>query len=160
MIKILFVCLGNICRSPLAEGLLQNKINDAGLNKHFMVDSCGTSDFHIGELPDERTMESARLNGLELKHRGRQFNSDDFRHFHKILVMDNSNKKNVLRLARTKEDVEKVTLIRYYESGENEKNTDVPDPYYGGKEGFQNVFDILNRTTDLLLEDLKLQAEK
>jgi protein-tyrosine phosphatase len=160
MIKILFVCLGNICRSPLAEGLLQKKVNNSGLNRQVFVDSCGTSDFHIGELPDERTMENAKLNGIELKHRGRQFTSDDFRHFHKILVMDNSNKKNILRLARTKEDVEKVLLIRYCEPNELEKNTDVPDPFYGGEEGFNNVFNILNRTTDYLLEDLKTQIAK
>ncbi len=157
MFKILFVCLGNICRSPLAEGLLQNKIDSSGLSKRVLVDSCGTSDFHIGELPDERTMKNAKLNGIDLKHRGRQFTSDDFRHFHKILVMDDSNKKNVLRLARTKDDVEKVILLRFYEPNKVDKNKDVPDPYYGGEEGFQNVYNILNRTTDHLLEELKEQ---
>ncbi|PTB95157.1 protein tyrosine phosphatase [Marivirga lumbricoides] len=155
MIKVLFVCLGNICRSPLAEGLLLKKIQENKLEGLISVDSCGTSDFHIGELPDERTLKNARQNGLILKHRGRQFTHDDFKHFHRILVMDASNQQNVLKLAKTKEDVEKVKLIRYYEADQHLKNIDVPDPYYGGEKGFQDVYDILDRSTDNLLLDLR-----
>lgn len=157
MIKVLFVCLGNICRSPLAEGLLLKKIQENKLSGSISVDSCGTSDFHIGELPDERTLDNAKQNGLVLKHRGRQFTHDDFKHFHKILVMDGSNQQNVLKLAKTKEDVEKVRMIRYYEVDQKMKNIDVPDPYYGGEKGFQEVYDILDRATDQLL--LELQNE-
>ncbi len=160
MIKILFVCLGNICRSPLAEGLLQHKITKRGLTEMVKVDSCGTSDYHIGELPDERTLLNAKENGLILKHRGRQFSSDDFRHFDKILVMDSSNKQKVLRLANSKEDVEKVQLIRSFEPETNDRNSDVPDPYYGGEEGFQNVFDILDRTTNQILREIVEKAVK
>lgn len=158
MIKILFVCLGNICRSPLAEGLLLKKVTTCCLADSVRVDSCGTSDYHIGELPDERTLKNAEQNGLFLNHRGRQFSADDFRHFNKILVMDNANKQKVLSLARCREDVEKVDLIRSYENDANLKNQDVPDPYYGGEQGFQEVFNILDRTTDQILKEI--QAKK
>ncbi|MBK6263820.1 low molecular weight phosphotyrosine protein phosphatase [Marivirga sp. S37H4] len=154
MIRILFVCLGNICRSPLAEGLMQHKITERGLDSLIKVDSCGTSDYHIGELPDERTLRNAKENGISLKHRGRQFSIDDFRHFDKILVMDSSNKQNVLRLARSKEEVEKVKLLRSYEPDIKSRHQDVPDPFYGGEQSFQEVYDILNRTTDQLLMEI------
>jgi len=154
MIKILFVCLGNICRSPLAEGLFKQKLAAAGQTAFFKVDSAGTSDYHIGELPDERTRANAKENGLILSHRGRQFSSDDFRHFDHIIVMDESNKERVLSQVRSAEDTEKVVLMRAYEQQEALKFTDVPDPYHGGADGFQRVYDILDRTTEALLQKL------
>jgi protein-tyrosine phosphatase len=155
MKRVLFVCLGNICRSPLAEGLFTQKLIEKGLQSKYKVDSAGTSDYHIGELPDERTRENAEQNGLRLNHRGRQFSIDDFRHFDLIVTMDQSNLEKVLSQCRNKNDAAKVILMRHYESDQSLKNTDVPDPYYGGEKGFQNVYDILDRTTENLLEELE-----
>ncbi|WKK83794.1 low molecular weight protein-tyrosine-phosphatase [Marivirga arenosa] len=152
MKKILFVCLGNICRSPLAEGLIVKKIAKLNLNEHFKIDSCGTADYHIGELPDERTRENALKNDLELNHRARQFEYSDFNKFDHILVMDNSNKMKVIGQATSEEHLRKVQLMREFETEDDLKGIDVPDPYYGGEEGFQNVFDILDRCTENLLE--------
>ncbi len=157
MKKILFVCLGNICRSPLAEGLFNQKIIAQGIEKKFKVDSAGTSDYHIGELPDERTMANAEQNGVILKHRGRQFSSDDFRHFDHIITMDQSNMKNVLALLKNENDAKKVVLMRSFETDKELINTDVPDPFHGGESGFQHVFDILDRNTKNLLITLENQ---
>lgn len=157
MKKILFVCLGNICRSPLAEGLMSEKIIKSNIEKQFKIDSCGTADYHIGELPDERTRENALKNGLELKQRARQFEPADFNRFDHILVMDNANKRKIIGLATSEEHLQKVQLMRDFESEISLQGVDVPDPYYGGDEGFQNVYDILNRCTDNLL-NYHLQA--
>ncbi|HET8860915.1 low molecular weight protein-tyrosine-phosphatase [Marivirga sp.] len=151
MKKILFVCLGNICRSPLAEGLMREKIVKLGLEKQFKLDSCGTADYHIGELPDERTRENALKNGLNLKQRARQFEVADFNRFDHILVMDNANKMRVIGLATSEIHLQKVQLMRDFESASELKGKDVPDPYYGGVEGFQNVYNILDRCTENLL---------
>ncbi len=151
MKKILFVCLGNICRSPLAEALMTDKVVKSGVEDQFKIDSCGTADYHIGELPDERTCENALKNGLELKHRARQFESADFNRFDHILIMDNANKMKVIGLASSEEHLEKVQLMRDFETEADLQGTDVPDPYYGGTEGFQNVFDIIDRCTYNLL---------
>lgn len=157
MKKILFVCLGNICRSPLAEGLMTIKIVKSGLEDHFKIDSCGTADYHIGELPDERTRENAAKNGLELKQRARQFEVADFNRFDHILVMDNANKMRIIGQATSEEHLHKVQLMRDFETEADLQSIDVPDPYYGGVEGFQNVYDILDRCTDNLL-NYHLQA--
>jgi len=151
MKKILFVCLGNICRSPLAEGLMSEKVSKANAEEQFTVDSCGTADYHIGELPDERTRENALKNGLELRHRARQFEPSDFNRFDHILVMDNANKMKIIGMATSEEHLQKVQLMRDFESDEDLIGADVPDPYYGGVEGFQNVYDILDRCTENLL---------
>jgi len=157
MKKILFVCLGNICRSPLAEGLMADKISRENASEQFKIDSCGTADYHIGELPDERTRENALKNGIDLKHRARQFESADFNRFDYIIVMDNSNKLKVIGLATSEEHLKKVKLMRDFETETDFLGSDVPDPYYGGIEGFQNVYDILDRCTENLL-DSQLQA--
>jgi len=151
MKRILFVCLGNICRSPLAEGLMTNKIVKSAVEDQFKIDSCGTADYHIGELPDERTRENALKNGLELIHRARQFESADFKRFDHILVMDNANKMKLIGLASSEKHLQKIQLMRDFETEIDLKGTDVPDPYYGGDEGFQNVFNILDRCTENLL---------
>lgn len=151
MRKILFVCLGNICRSPLAEGLMLEKIANLGVEDQFKIDSCGTADYHIGELPDERTRENALQNGLELKHRARQFDPSDFKRFDHILVMDSANKMKIIGQATSEEHLQKVQLMRDFEQEISLQGVDVPDPYYGGNEGFQNVYDILDRCTENLL---------
>jgi protein-tyrosine phosphatase len=151
MKKILFVCLGNICRSPLAEALMLEKITESDLTEQFKIDSCGTADYHIGELPDERTRENALKNGLELKHRARQFETSDFNRFDHILVMDNANKIKVIGQATSEVHIQKVQLMRDFEPEAKLQGNDVPDPYYGGTEGFQNVYEILDRCTNSLL---------
>lgn len=152
MKKILFVCLGNICRSPLAEGLMIEKIANSDVESLFKVDSCGTADYHIGELPDERTRENALKNGLILKSRARQFEEADFNRFDHILVMDDSNKMKVIAQATSEEHLQKVQLMRDFETDSALIGSDVPDPYYGGVEGFQKVYDILDRCLDNLLK--------
>lgn len=150
--KVLMVCLGNICRSPLANGLLRDKILLNNLQVE--VDSCGTSSHHVGEQPDERMMETALQYGYDLSDlRSRQFTVDDFDRFDTIYVMDSSNYNNVIRLARSEEDKEKVKLfLNELYSG---KNMAVPDPYYGGEQGFEDVYELVDKTTDIIIEKLK-----
>ena len=138
-IKILMVCLGNICRSPLAEGILKSKID----SNNVYVDSAGTGHWHIGKKPDLRSIEVAKKHQLDITdQRGRQFSKQDFDDFDYIFVMDNSNKKDILSIARNDSDKEKIHLI-LNEIFPNE-NMDVPDPYYGGSEGFKNVYRMLD----------------
>lgn len=137
MQKILFVCLGNICRSPLAEGIMLhlNEKHELG----WTIDSAGTANYHVGEAPDRRTIANAKKNGVDLSAlRARQFKAEDFRKFDRIFVMDKSNLSNVIALAKTENDLKKVDLLLNI----SKPNTDseVPDPYYGGEEGFENVF--------------------
>ena len=147
--KILMVCLGNICRSPLAEGIMRVK-----LSKDFIVDSAGTGGWHSGELPDKRSISTAKNRGLDItSQRARQFKISDFDTFDYIYVMDNSNYKDVMALAPNEEAKSKVKLI-LNELFPNE-NVDVPDPYYGGQDGFENVFDMLNEACDVIAGKLK-----
>lgn len=148
-VKIVMVCLGNICRSPLAEGILASKLPK---NK-FTVDSAGTGSWHIGQSPDERSVTVAKKNGLDIsKQKGRQFSSADFDTFDYIFVMDNSNYDNVIALAETKEQKEKVTLIM------NElhpiQNKEVPDPYFGMHNGFDIVYNMLDEVCDSIAQKL------
>ena len=143
------VCLGNICRSPLAEGILNSKL----ASDEFLVDSAGTSNYHIGDLPDRRSIEIARINQIDITNqRGRQFSVIDFDIFNFIYVMDSSNYENVIRLARNQKDIDKVKLI-LNELYPNE-NMDVPDPYYGGSDGFENVFNLLDDACDIIVDKL------
>jgi protein-tyrosine phosphatase len=147
--KILMVCLGNICRSPLAEGIMRAK-----LSKDFIVDSAGTGGWHAGELPDKRSISTAKNRGLDItSQKARQFKISDFDTFDYIYVMDNSNYKDVMALAPNEEAKSKVKLI-LNELFPNE-NVDVPDPYYGGQDGFENVFNMLNEACDVIAGKLK-----
>ena len=151
--KILMVCLGNICRSPLADGLLRHKVQRDGISA--TVDSAGTANYHTGGPPDERMTETAMNNGIDLSSlRARQFGVSDFDSFDLIYVMDHSNNHNVTRLARNQDDINKVRLI-LDELGHTNTIQEVPDPYYGGQAGFDHVFDLLDRATDVILEKLK-----
>jgi protein-tyrosine phosphatase len=155
--KILMVCLGNICRSPLAEGLLRKKLNEAGL-KHIEVDSAGTSGHHAGENPDPRSVRNAKKNGVNIADIvSRKFREEDFERFDRIYVMDHSNYNNVLSLARHDEHREKVELfLNVLHPG---KNKAVPDPWYGGEEGFQEVFELLDKTCDALVKQLQKETD-
>lgn len=150
-VKVLFVCLGNICRSPLAEGIFRFKVKDQSLSNSFTIDSCGTSDYHIGENPDNRSVANARKNGVDYTHRGKQLKVKDFYEFDYILPMDDLNLEDILKL-KPDDATAEVVKMRAYD--EQEVNADVPDPYYGGENGFQLVFDILERSTQRLLDDL------
>ena len=152
--RVLMVCLGNICRSPLAEGILRHKINeqiDLGNQsfKNWEVDSAGTSGFHAGEAPDKRSIKVAKANGIDIsQQRSRQFRGWDFENFDLIYVMDSSNYQNVLALANTEEEKAKVKLIM--NELEPEKNIAVPDPYYG-EYGFENVFEMLDKACNVIV---------
>lgn len=144
------VCLGNICRSPLAEGILRSKVD----SKHIHVDSAGTGGWHVGELPDERSIKIARKNGLDITYqRGRKFSTYDFEQYDHIFVMDNSNYRDVMQLANSEEEKQKVQLI--LDEIFPGENVDVPDPYYGGEHGFENVFNMLDEACERIAERLK-----
>ena len=148
-VKILFVCLGNICRSPLAEAIFVDKIARKNLTDQFEVDSCGTSNYHIGDQPDARSIATAHKNGIKISHHCRQLTSDDLETFDYILAMDEGNYENILRLSRNKKHAEKVFLMREFDV--LGKGEEVPDPYFGGEREFQEVYDILNRSTENFL---------
>ncbi len=152
MTNILMVCLGNICRSPLAEGILRAKTEKLGLN--VKIDSAGTSNYHIGEHPDKRTVLNAMNHGIDVsKLKARQFIVDDFDAFDRIFVMDSSNYSDVISLARNNDDKRKVELLLncVYPMS----NMSVPDPYFGGEQGFENVYILLDKACELIAESLQ-----
>ncbi|MGB0166149.1 MAG: low molecular weight protein-tyrosine-phosphatase [Luteibaculum sp.] len=152
MMRVLFVCLGNICRSPLAEGILRHKAAQLGLE--IEVDSCGTAAYHIGELPDTRSMDVAEKNGVDLSNlRARQFDAGDFEIFDYILVMDKQNQADVLQLASADHHRAKVHL--FLEVYGNSGSKEVPDPYYGGEDGFVKVYEMLDRACDRFLSQVE-----
>ena len=147
--KILMVCLGNICRSPLAEGILQSKLP----KDKFHVDSAGTGGWHAGELPDSRSMKIASKYGIDISYqRARQFKIQDFHAFDYIYVMDQSNYQNVLQLAPNEIVKAKVKLI--LEEITPNQNAEVPDPYYGGEDGFEHVFQLLDEACERIVKRL------
>lgn len=148
--NVLMVCLGNICRSPLAEGILKSKTDP----EKVYVDSAGTGDYHIGHQPDPRSIAIAKKYKLDITtQKGRQFSVQDFDRFHQIYVMDTFNFADVLALARNDEDRSKVKLI-LEEVFPGEK-VDVPDPYQGGVEGFKNVYKMLNEACEIIAKKLE-----
>lgn len=146
------VCLGNICRSPLADGLLLRKINEQGLD--IEVDSAGTANYHIGKAPDSRMIRTAAAHGTPIEFlRARQFTPSDFENFDLILVMDPSNFQDVIRLAKNLEEKKKVKyLLDFLYPHQNQS---VPDPYYGTQHDFEAVYELLDKATDALLQYLK-----
>jgi len=146
MKKILMVCLGNICRSPLAEGILQSKVNKALV----YVDSAGTAAYHVGNLPDERSIAVAKQYGIDIsKQQARKFTEKDFLNFDIIYAMDKSNYQYIISLATNDKDLEKVKMI--LNESLPDKNYSVPDPYYGGQTGFEEVYKMLNEACDSII---------
>lgn len=154
--RILMVCLGNICRSPLAEGVLRKRLDEAGLGSVVAVDSAGTSNYHIGETPDTRSVANARRHLVDISAlRARQFVVDDFDAFDEIFVMDAENLGNVLRLAQNETHRSKTDLL--LNQAWPGSNRAVPDPYYGGEEGFEHVFQLVNEACEAIAGRLQKQ---
>ena len=156
--RVLFVCLGNICRSPLAEAIFNHKVRERALTHLFDADSCGTANYHIGDQPDRRTVASAQRNGVAIYHHCRQLTGEDLIEYDYIMAMDQSNYRNILRLDTSKSNKEKVFMMRDFDpSG---KGLEVPDPYYGNASDFQAVFEILDRSIDQFLAHLSTENSK
>lgn len=156
-IRVLFVCLGNICRSPLAESIFRHIVRREGVEDRFEIDSAGTSGYHIGDAPDARTVETARNRGVHVSGSARQLTVDDLEQFDYVIVMDASNLSTVKRLAAGAGVSAKVHLLREWDP--KGRDRDVPDPYYGGDRGFDDVQDIVERSCERLLEHLLAETE-
>jgi protein-tyrosine phosphatase len=157
MVQVLFVCLGNICRSPMAEAVFRNEVQKRGLSGQITVDSAGTAGYHIGKSPDHRTLEVLEENGLNTSHKGRKISVEDFDAFDHIVVMDEENFEHVHNLYhKTKHSppaAQKLFLMRDYDP-QVRGVQEVPDPYYGSKEEFKEVYSILKRSSEVLLDHL------
>ncbi len=144
------VCLGNICRSPLAEGILKSKVSSS----EFYIDSAGTAAYHAGEQPDHRSIAVARKNGIDISaQKARKFRLEDFDDFDHIFVMDESNYDNIIRMARNEDERKKVSRILEWDESTSVMN--VPDPYYGGPQGFDYVFNLLDQACNQIVKDLQ-----
>jgi protein-tyrosine phosphatase len=152
MQKVLFVCLGNICRSPVAEGIMLHLIAERKLHKYWQVDSAGTAGYHVDEAPDHRTIKNAKKNGVDLsKLKARKFSASDFDDFDAIYVMDESNYDNVISLSKNPVHQKKVNyLLNVSHPG---KNLPVPDPYYGTEKNFEEVFQLVYKACQKILDD-------
>jgi len=151
-IKVLFVCLGNICRSPLAENVFRHLVEDAGLSADFEIDSAGTGSWHVGEPPDARAAGVALRNGIEVRGRARQVTADDLLHFDYVLAMDRDNLRTLKHMAPSGGATARIELLREYDPDMD--GDEVPDPYYGGASGFDTVFGIVMRSCRSLLSTL------
>ena len=148
--KVLMVCLGNICRSPIAEGIFRDKAQKLGLD--YLVDSAGTAAYHVGESPDNRMISTAASMGVDISSlRARQFSVSDYDEFDKIYAMDESNYQNMKNLARNSKDLEKLDLL--LNCKDSFINKSVPDPYYGGEDGFYQVFELLDEAIEHLIQN-------
>lgn len=151
--KLVFVCLGNICRSPTAEGIFIHKVKEAGLENYFYIDSAGTSAYHIGESANSKSQATANKHGIHLPSKARRFEYADLEEFDLILAMDSENLSNIKQLDRKNRFEHKIKMMRAFDPTPD--TGEVPDPYYGGLQGFENVFQVLERSCDALLEELQ-----
>ena len=155
--RILFVCLGNICRSPAAEGIMRSIVAQKGVSERFEIDSAGTYGGHRGDLPDPRMRRAAAKRGYSLTHRARQVSETDFSRFDRIVAMDDMNYETLHRLAPSRDEGQKIFRMAEF-CRHHPDRTYVPDPYYEGHEGFELVLDMLEDGCEGLLEDLNDQA--
>lgn len=151
--KLLFVCLGNICRSPSAENIMRHRLEEEGLSEQVICDSAGTSSYHVGAAPDRRMQVAAKKRGIRLYGQARQFTVEDFEAFDLILAMDRDNYQGILYLDRKNQYGDKVKMMCDY--AKNFRDKEVPDPYYGGESGFDYVIDLLLDACDGLLAEIR-----
>jgi protein-tyrosine phosphatase len=155
-VRVLFVCLGNICRSPTAEGVMRVLVRDAGLEDSIELDSAGTGGWHVGSPPDERATETARARGIALEGAARQVCAEDFEDFDLILAMDRSNLAELRRMAPDEQTRSRVRMLRELDPASTGLNDlDVPDPYYGGPRGFEDVLDVVQAACVGLLGEVR-----
>jgi len=148
----MFVCLGNICRSPLAHAVFEHLVKEKGLDEYLSVDSSGTGAWHVGEKSDPRMRQTAGRHGVRISHRSQKLNRRHIENSDYILTMDLDNYRDTLNLCRSDEEREKVRMFRDYDP---EGTGDVPDPWYGGQDGFETVWTMVYRTSEALLETLQ-----
>ncbi|HTA34396.1 MAG TPA: low molecular weight protein-tyrosine-phosphatase [Solirubrobacteraceae bacterium] len=156
--RVLFVCLGNICRSPTAEGVMRALVSEAGMEDRVHVDSAGTGAWHVGSPPDRRASEAARARGVELQGHARQVRAEDFEDFDLLLAMDGENARELRRQAPGDAERAKVRLLREFDRASNDgpptPDLDVPDPYYGAAGGFDEVFELVHAACAGLLDQI------
>ncbi len=151
--KLVFVCLGNICRSPTAEGLLLHEAKERNIENYFYIDSAGTAAYHIGEPANSKSQATANKYGVHLPSKARQLDERDLEEFDLILAMDSENYKNINALDRNNQFSDKIRMMREFDPSPD--NSEVPDPYYGGMDGFEHVYKILKRSCTALLDELE-----
>ena len=155
MVRICFVCLGNICRSPTAEGVMRTLVENAGLAASIGLDSAGTGAWHVGEPPDSRARAAAKQRGYRLTGSAQKFTRVHFARYEYVIAMDKSNRRNLLTMAPDAEAKSKIYLLREFDP-QSGINSEVPDPYYGGDDGFERVLDICTAACEGLLEHLRV----
>jgi protein-tyrosine phosphatase len=152
-VRVLFVCMGNICRSPTAEGMFRKVVDEAGLTDHIQIDSAGTHAYHIGEPPDQRTLAAAMRRGIDLSYRrGRQVHRRDFDAFDFVLCMDRENHRDLVAVGGPKANGK---LHLFLDFAPHQKQREVPDPYFGGPEGFEQVLDLVEVASQGLLTEMR-----
>lgn len=152
--RVMFVCLGNVCRSPLAHAVFESKANDAGLSVE--VESSGTSAYHVGDHADRRMRSTAARHGVTIDHRSRQLEPGDLDSYDLLLAMDSENLRDIRRMRGARDATADIRLFREFDPvGPG----DVPDPYYGGPDGFETVFEMVDRTAEALVDEIRRRAE-
>jgi protein-tyrosine phosphatase len=155
-VRVLFVCLGNICRSPTAEGVMRTLVLEAGLAGTIQVESAGTGSWHVGSPPDPRASAAARSRGIALEGAARQVREEDFKDFDLVVAMDSSNLRELRGLASGEEERSKVRLLREFDpASAGAEDLDVPDPYYGAPGGFDEVLDLVQAACQGLLDQIR-----
>ena len=154
-ISLLFVCLGNICRSPAAEGIMQHLVDEAGLTNRFVIDSAGIGGWHVGDLPDKRMRRCGKAHGYDFCSRARQLQAEDFNRFDYIIVMDSDNYRQASSLARNSRQQEKIRMMADYLTA-HPMYTYIPDPYYGGEKDFELVIELLEDACRGMMEELRI----
>lgn len=157
--RVLFVCLGNICRSPSAEAVLRNAVNARALGGEIEVDSAGTGNWHAGDAPDRRAVAEAERRKLPMSGRARQVTASDLRDFDLVIAMDEANRRDLLALATGDDIREKIRLLREWDAEALSHDRGVPDPYYGGDRDFAEMFDIIERSCAALLDELAADVQ-